>query len=1105
MAGFHVHRSNRTERLFAELADLLQKPQGTAFDPDRVIVQGRGMGIWLSGQLARRFEVWAAPVSYPRAFMQELASSVLGQDLLGNAPESEDLLAWAVLAALPELENRPEFAALRRYREGDTELTRSAELAQQIATVFDQYLTYRPEWIAAWERGQYEDIPQSEHWQPLLWRAVARRLGREGGAPWHLAGALGRLQEHLQQTEKPVGLPPRVLLFGLSTLPPLYVRVLAQCSRHIDVHCFCFSPSPDVWRAASWQPEGAREGALDDNPLLASLGALGADFDRVLEEALGAAGVTAQLHEAHEEPRGESLLCAVQHDLFSQRARSQPSRTVALPRAGSEARLGPEISVHSCHGPMREVEVLHDRLLELLTRAQGRVQPEEVIVLVPDLHEYAPLIEAVFARDSTDEQFIPHQIADLSERHGASLIEGVLAVLGMVRGRARASEVLDLLLLEPCARRWQLMPQDLERLRSWVQDSGVRWGIDAAHRSSLDLPADDANTWHFGLQRLLLGYALPGNGERLYEGALGYDEIEGKQAELLGTLAGFTRELFAWLDRLQEAHPVAEWAALLPQLASELFAVDGDTAGQLTRVTRLLEQARRDVQAAGFADPVDVQVMRRLLERGLDASGNERGFVAGGVTFCAMVPMRSIPFRVVALLGMNDGSFPRSPRPLEFDLIQFAGERRAGDRSRRDDDRYLFLETLCAARERLIVTYSGQSVQDDRQKPPSVCVAEVLDYVEQHFTAGSAAAPPAVLLKHHLQAFNPDYFSEQTAPVWFSYAPLYAEAARGTLQARQRRRFLSRPINAPPLEQLSLAELIRFFKSPPAYFLNRRLGLYLHTDDSHIDDREPLEPDALERWKLGAATVEYLLSGKTLGQVETLLRAEGALPAGHAGSLLLEDLAQRCEAIADWTRRARRGQPQVQLDLALTIGGVRLGGAVDQLWQPGRVVTVYSHLKPKRLLEAWLHHLALCGVHGEGQFSVLIGRGEGDALVDAQQFQPLAGETALHHLETLVELYREGQSRPLPFTAGTSSRYFDRHTEPERGLQGAIAEYGDPDKGECLYDPHPARVFDGQLPPFDAAHDAGQVNITETEFHRIAVSVYEPLRANLTPFTGGAQ
>jgi exodeoxyribonuclease V gamma subunit len=1083
MGSFHLHRSNRVERLVAELATQLETPLGGPFDPEAVVVPGHGMGVWLSMELSRRLGVWATPLLYPRGLIDRVVKGVLGERALGPEPLSEKVLEWAVRATLPSLLPEPEFARLSRYLTDDAGGVRLAQLSARIATVFDQYLMYRPDWVRSWEGGGTAGIPDEERWQVTLFRRVTERFSGR-----HVAELEDALLTRLADDRTPAGLPPRVSVFGLSTLPPLFVRVIVALSRHIDVHVFQFAVSPDLGSD------------LDrTRPLLASHGRVGRELDLVFTTTLETQGIDPVLHDAFERPNGDGLLQALQRQWFDPSATNPAEH----PLESSTSSL----SIHACHGPMREVEVLHDQLLSLLTRAQNPVAPEEVLVLVPDLETYAPLIEAVFRRDSNDPRFLPFRISDRQSRRDAPIFDAFLRVLGMVGGRVTAAEVIDLFQLDSVQDRLGLEANDADRIKEWIVASGVRWGMDAEHRGKHGLPADSANTWRFGLSRLLLGYAMPGDERRTFGGLVAYDDVEGKDAELLGVLAAFLRTLFGWLRDLERPRPLAGFTTALGELMAALFGEDPESLHQIGAIRRALEELTRISTAAGFEEEIDIAVVRWLVEREVDGLAPERGFLAGGITFCSMVPMRSIPFRVIALLGMNDGVFPRAPRPIEFDLVRNGKTaRREADRSPRDDDRYLFLETVCAAREALIVTYAGRSLRDSRELPASVSVSELLDCVCGP-DLGREKRRERLVVPHRLQGFSPVYFDGSDGRL-FSHSEEYQRAALRRQRSRSEAApFLERLGPVPREGTIALEDLVRFWRSPPAFLLNRRLGIYLRHEKVDLRSREPLELDALDQWRIGDPLVLHRLEQLDVSTSERVFRGKGELPLGVFGRALLDKVARDAGAIADQTRRLRNGDelPPLELDVPLA-NGMRLRGSLGGRFPGGFIEQSYSAPSAKRLLSLWLRHLAAAAMSGEQEASLLIEREKsesrksdkkkGHLFVSIRELSPVSRQEALTQLNQLVFYFLEGQSRALPFLPNPSYAYaetLEKGKPPREAVNKAMSAYGG--DRDASFDPHSELLFDQRLPPFDAKFDAGEQGPEETEFHRLSLLVFSPLFA----------
>ena len=373
--------------------------------------------------------------------------------------------------------------------------------------------------------------------------------------------------------------------------------------------------------------------------------------------------------------------------------------------------------------------MLRDQLREAF-EADPRLQPEDVVVLCPDLETYAPLVQAVFGlTEAGQSEHIPYHVAGRTPRRTRPIVEAYFRVLELLPGRLAASELLDLLHVPPIRDAAGLDSAEVDKLTDWAGESGVRWGADAAHRAAEQLPASDLNTWQFGLDRLLLGYAMPPGGGQLVGDVLALDRAEGLAGDTLGKFWAFVSRVTAWRNRLREPRPLNDWREPLVGLAGELLDTRQDEAG-VQRIFDAIDRLVTSGAGGGFQGPLPFSVVLRELTRLVDQLAGGAAFRVGGVTVCEITAVRSLPFAVVALLGINDGVFPRVDRPVGFDLL--AHHPRLGDRMLRLEDKQLFLEALLSARTRLIITYQGQNLQDQRLRPPSVVVEELLDALEPY-------------------------------------------------------------------------------------------------------------------------------------------------------------------------------------------------------------------------------------------------------------------------------------------------------------------------------------------------------------------------------------
>ncbi len=1161
----YVYRSNQAEQLSASLAEVLRVPLSDPMRAERVVVQGRGMATWLSQQLALELGVFTnGEFLYSRNFVAQIFAETFSRpDLSSHSREGLFWGLYSALSALPgeldQVEDAGDREALRSvlgYLEGGALDLKTQQLAARVTRTFDSYLVFRPELIGAWNRREKDGVPfrlqPTAAWQAALWRQLPQALREH-----HLAhleaefqarvGELAALSaEDLAERHQ---LPERVCLFGLSSLPPLYLRSVARLADLIEVHLFVLSPSRG-WFADQTAPRQRNklleQGQLPEEPheLLASLGGAGADFQQLLEDF----GVGYQEpRELYRDPTG-----GIEHPNLLQRL--QQSLLELDDALSGELEAGDEsIAIHSCHGPMREVEVLHDRLLDLLER-DPELAPQDIIVMAPDIERYAPLIEAVFDRPtpfiSARKQLIsarkqesraprerrggiPYRIADRSVRHDAPVLEGLFRVLALVGGRHSASQLLDLLNLAPIADRFQIQVAELDEISEWVRETGIRWAVDEDDRTRHGQPAIRQNTWRFGLDRLLLGYALPGQDRYRYQGCLPYDEVEGQSAELAGKLASFAETLFRSLDNLDAEKSLQEWQAAIARLVSLLFAAEGDYAWQHQRVLTALEQIRNAAESVQFEANIGLNVLVPLLSDQLDESQPAKSFLTGGVTFCAMVPMRSIPFRVVCLMGMDEDAFPRRDNIVDFDLAQALP--RAGDRSRSQDDRYLFLEALLSARDRLILTFNGQSIHDNSKRPPSVVVEELLDHLgfvqilcpqgavgfvgqrqegkqpSEHARASTEqSVRQRLITEHPLQPFSQRYFDGHDRKL-FSFR---GDLCRGAESARSDRHrptpiFEGRlpAIEAAP--RFGLRDLLQFVSAPQQYLFERRLGLYLREDNAEVLDREPIELSALEKYSVGNFLLQLALEGVDDDESLLVLRASGKLPFGTSGAVTRDLLQAETDAMKEALREAMADQPPQSHHVSLLLPcGVHLEGNLDDVFGGRMVRANFMRPRAKRLLRAWAEHLIWCA-HVEQRATAP----DSSRMTRASQpprevaasrlflrphpgksritrFSFAAPNNASQSLDVLCRLLLLGQNEPLLFFPEASRAFVEALMAEKDPIGPANARLAD----DLRFDPYATRVVGSEqdvrsLPRIPETRAPG--------FEELAQTIWQPLLSHL--------
>ncbi len=1140
-AGLLVLHGNRLELLAEATFAWLASHPLAPLEAETVLVQSNGMAEWFKMELAAAQGICASTsVELPARFIWRAYRAVLGRGAVpGTSPLDKLPLTWRLMHLLPALAGQPGFEPVRSFLDGD-DPQRRLQLAQRLADLFDQYQVYRSDWLADWAQGRdvlragtpetagaVRTVPDDQRWQPALWRALQATLTPD-------ERQLSRADTHrrfLAALQRPAraagrafpGLPRRIVLFGTTHIPHQTLEAIAALSAHCQVLMAVPNPCRYHWadiidgrellrfeRRRQPLREGRDLAAVPleslhahGHPLLAAWGRQGRDFVRQLDafDDVQAARQRFQVSRVDyfDDAPGMTLLQQVQaavRDLLP---------LAEHPRQGA-ACGDRSIVFHLAHSAQREVEILHDQLLQLLARPPDGepLNPRDIVVMVPDIATFAPAIRSVFGQHPRwDARHIPWGIADQQERGHQPLLVALEWLLRLPQERLGASQVRDLLDVPAVARRFGITPDDLPTLAQWIAGAGVRWGLDAAHRSSLGLGAGgEQNTWAFGLRRMLLGYAtgeLPGAGS--FDGIAPYAEVAGLGAGLAGALADLLHTITAWCADAAATRTPQAWAERLRGLLGELFVETDDTErALLAALNDALTAWLQACDAAGFSDALPLAVAREAWLDGVDEPGVSRRFKAGGVTFCTLLPLRAIPFQVVCLLGMNDGDYPRRGSRSDFDLMALPGQARPGDRSRRDDDRQLMLDAVLSARRVLYISWAGRSQRDNQPQPPSTLVAQLRDYLHSGW-GGEVLAQRTT--EHPLQPFSRRYFEPGVGDDpgrLFTYAAEWRTAHEDALPT---------PAAEPPSpddaadgagRELTVQMLVAFVRNPVRAFFRQRLQVVFDEMDTAAEDDENFASQGLDRWALidevlrgcqrwadaaADAPDPDELAGFLQQQLASLQRA-GRLPmAGpgrHAQAALLDAVLPMATA---W-QQALAAHPLPRDKLPLRLVHPADAGLVFDDWLVGlRAATAHGApvwielqaskmadagtkkggpvLRADKLVGAWVRCLAsaACGSPAVG---IVIGEG---AVVHAT---PPPQADALATLAALMQACREGLegSQPLPTAVETGLAWLDKPESARKAFEGAFKRTGEGQE-PCLARLFPDFASLAAHPGFEAA------------------------------------
>lgn len=1034
---FTIYHSNQLDLLKSLTAQLIKRqPLTSVFENEVILVQSQGMGQWLQIQLAQELGI-SANIDYPfpTQFVWDIYR-VFYPELPKENTFSADFMVWVLLAILPDLIKTSGFEALKHYIDDNNE-QKYYQLASSIADLFDQYLVYRPDWIQAWQDNEYiAELGEDQQWQAILWRQLVKYSQNLSALSSHRAEihrAVVRIlnQKKVSRAQKKQ-LPKRIFIFGIVSLPPLYLELFNALSQHMDVHFMFMNPCRQYWgdivdhsfvnRYIS-NDELANMMLQDSHPLLASWGKLGRDHLALLQH------YHKQDVDAFFDYESSTLLNHVQQSILDMQYVTTNANANII--NSSEHKQGiklddDSISLHACHSEQREVEVLYDYLLSILDN-NPNIALNDCVVMVADIDHYAPYIQAVFD-NAPQNRSLPYTISDQKFRYIDPIIQGFFLLLDLPQSRLEIEYIFDLLEIPAIAKRFNLNEDNLKQLQRWIVDSGIRFGLESS--------VDEPHSWLVGLNRMLLGYIMESTLD-CWQDVLPYDGTTGLEAELVGFLSDFIMTIAKWREILEQYHTVLQWQDLCNELLAAFFIFDMDSEPLLLMIQEQWQSIIKQAILSDFQTGISISVLKDFLQSKFERHAISHRFLIGKINFCTMMPMRSVPFKVVCLLGMNDGVYPRTILPLGFDLIH--RHPRIGDRSRRNDDRYLFLEALLSAGQKLYISYIGYDIQTNDQRYPSILVDELLEYLKQMYALKGDqsldAEQSAIHLQHHLiethcrTPFSQRNYSRKTSKI-VSYADEWLPAAQ--------KKGLSVEFISELAQQstaiINLDDLKRFYIHPIRELAKYRLGYLINYFDEQLPNTENFNLNSLERYGINNQIIDVLLPLAFEDEVmvnklyKKMLRSN-QLPYGAFGQLLFAEQAELMQPLIATVHAQKQGDFSV-LDINCLVRDCHIIGRIKNIQSDGILQWRSSKLTIKDGMMLWIEHLLYClSYSSPNVHNRIYGRDN-----TQWQFKSVSKELANTLLEQLVDGYLSGINQPLFMPLQSCWNWLDIVYDKQTGL-----------------------------------------------------------------------
>jgi exodeoxyribonuclease V gamma subunit len=993
MSNLNIRISNDIEILFTELAGKIRQSPLPPLQEEMIIVQSLGMRRWATLKLAKALGC-AAGISlpFPGSFCHNLVGCIDNKNFHDekNSSFSRNILKWRILRHLDSIDSEHIKAYLK-----NSDTLMKYQLADKISNTFDDYQLYRPELLKIWEKGDIspDNLPH-EMWQMKLWKLLCDESEESD-----LSKKFRLLIDVLEAGEGDFSLPERISVFGINSIAPIFLELLKSLSKRCEVTIYVVSPSIS---------------AANENPLIESLCEQSKDFFSLLKSKTD---LPENWSEANFNiPQRDNLLHSIQNDIMCGKNPAFSDFEQYKYNCNDKS-----IVINSCHSIRREMEVLKDQLVNTFETFSD-LKPFEVLVMVPDMEEYLPFIDAVFGIKKDGYPHIPYRVADRKLSSQISLAESFMRLVSLVEGRMTSREILDFLSTETVRLSAGIEEEDIPLITEWIKEANIRWGIDGKFKEdNFSLPDDDSNTWQTGLDRLIMGYATAE--EEIFDSMLPLNMFDSSSGKVLGKFVYFCNKIFSTVKEFKRKHTLSEWQNIFQNALDSLFRDENNTSHEFEIVYNALGDLGIAESASGLKEKIDIKTIKAHLTSIFADDGFGTDFISGNITFCAMKPMRTIPFRVIAVCGMNNSCFPRNDMRVAFDVQQY--KTLQGDRNIRKDDRQLFLENVLAAKDKLIFSYIGQSQKDNSEQAASVCLLELLEYIDdasviEKHDNNKGKVTENIFTSHRLQPFSKVYYQSANKN-FFTYNKDYFKDSTEELNENFQSNIIKEIITIEEINQIessvavNLYELKKFWQNPSKYFLQNRLGLRIPDKHSLPEEDEYFFLDGLNRYKLGQDAINNYLNGVDLTGSIAQMKLTGQMPPAYSGE------ASSCVLSSEVKQFVQNFEEEERLpDISFSkrVGAHSVSGKIKNIFDFGSVVCIFSKLKPKHLMDAWIDYLALClceDIFDQNDFELRIFTADSKI-----KFAGLSTSEAKKHLTELIKIYSFGAQKYVPFFNNSS-------------------------------------------------------------------------------------
>lgn len=946
----YIKSSNSLELLVDKLTRVIQSNDdpdvpplisstGPVFTPIYIVTQTDGMQAWLKMRLAEKTGIAANLIFMKPNELINIVYKVTDGKFENTLSVAD--IQWLIFKALSNEDITTKYPSLVNYyfEMGRLDNVKRMGLSQKLADLFDQYEVYRPDMLKGWENGKLTTHVAEEKWQMDIWNIIRTEAGKKFPDK-------SRIKETILQNLSDENISnrlqtriPAVHFFGTSLITSFHFDILQSISEYIPISFYLPNPAPHLYwyedkskKALFYQRRKGihTDDTLITNPLLINWGKLVQNTFRLLFSSDEVINLYQDIQQQYDD---RTLLSSVQHLIHENSVVNPAGRF-------SEAVLKDNsITIKSCFSVAREVEALYNFLVKLIDDNPGKYSPRDIVVHVTNINRYSSYIRSVF--DNAPHP-LRYSIADESFAAADTISQALYEILALEENDFTSEKVVQLLNFSSIRRHFNIT--DIRAIRDVVAEANIRHGIDG------DLQSESVYvSWSYGLKRIMYGICMSTD-EEYQPGEKGFfplNSIEGNEANEIIHFVYFVEKLIHLLRNRKDGRTVNRWIEYIHDALRHLiFDEEERDNPEYQQLTEHLNSMTAEEEL--FNEPISWQVFLRQFLPGLNEMAQSYQFARGGITFCSLIPMRSIPFKIVAMLGLDFDKFPRKPITTGFDLMHKCP--RSGDRDIKINDKHLFLETIMSAGDCLYLSYIGQRIKDNSKLPPSILVDEFISFVEASSEQPEIAR--RLLLKEEpLHGFSPRYGNESG---YHNYLLGTANPVKIQYETEK---------EGTKMDAFDLLDFQRFLSDSVSWYYKNIIGIFLDDESMALPEREMFEMDNLQRWGLKNSLL--MANESDIPSIVNHQKKTGGIPLKSSGEYEVETILEDMEKVKLLFEEERGGLEPKAENIEIEIEDIKITAGINFVFGNKVLLPCFSKNENKYLLQSWLTEIVLSAANKE--------------------------------------------------------------------------------------------------------------------------------------------